>query len=193
MLLGLTISSNPLVLALTIFAATFVLEDATMVAAGLLAANGMIPAPMAFLALYAGIVVSDWGLYGLGAAARTSEAARRIVGESRIAKARTWLRGRLLPTLIGVRLLPGSRFPAYAASGFLRIPFRPFAAITATMSLLWTAPIFTSVLVFGMHAAMLGPWKYAGGVLFCSVIIFGPSLWLRRARSDGRAWLASRV
>src|SRR5215471_11759136 len=99
MLLGLTISTNPAVLALAIFAATFLLEDATMVAAALLAASGMIPAPLAFAALYAGIVVSDWGLYGLGAAARSSSLARRIVGEERITKAGTWLRGRLLQTL----------------------------------------------------------------------------------------------
>jgi membrane protein DedA with SNARE-associated domain len=193
MLPGLTISTNPAVLALAIFAATFLLEDATMVAAALLVASGMIAAPIAFIALYAGIVVSDWGLYGLGAVARSSSVARRIVGDDRIAKARTWLRGRLLPTLIGVRLLPGSRFPAYTASGFLRVPFRPFAAITAAMSLVWTAAIFTSVLIFGAHAAMLGPWKYTGCALFGAAIIFGPSLWLRRSHRACPAGLASRV
>jgi membrane protein DedA with SNARE-associated domain len=164
-----------------------------MVAAALLAASGMIAAPLAFVALYGGIVVSDWGLYGLGAAARSSLFARRIVGEDRITRARSWLRGNLLPTLIGVRLLPGSRFPAYTASGFLRVPFRPFAAITAAISLVWTAAIFTSVLVFGAHAAMLGPWKYAAGAAFGAVIIFGPSLWLRRSQRECPAGLPSRV
>ena len=193
MLLGLTISTNPVVLALAIFAATFLLEDATMVAAALLAASGMIAAPLAFIALYVGIVVSDWGLYGLGAAARSSPLARRVVGEDRIARARSWLRGRLLSTLIGVRLLPGSRFPAYTASGFLRVPFKPFAAITAAMSFIWTTAIFTSVLVFGAHAAMLGPWKYAACAGFGAAIIFGPSLWLRRSHRAYSAGLPSRV
>src|SRR5215472_15357178 len=187
MLLGVMISSNPAVLALAIFAATFLLEDATMVAAGLLAASGVIPAPLAFAALCSGIVISDWALYGLGAAARGSQFAQRIVGKDRIASARTWLQGRLLPTLIGVRLVPGSRFPAYTASGFLRIPFKPFATITAAVSLFWTSAIFVSVLTFGVHATMLGPWKYAGCALFGVAIIFGPSLWLRRSRQHSLA------
>ncbi len=193
MLLGLTISSDPIVLALAIFAATFFLEDATMVAAALLAASGMLPAPVAFVALYVGIVVSDWGLYGLGAVARSSELARRIISDDRISTARSWLRGRLLPTLIGVRLVPGSRFPAYTASGFLRVPFRPFAAITAMMSFVWTATIFTSVLLFGVHATMLGPWKYAAGALFAAAALFGPSLWIRFAHRGTRGELVCRV
>jgi membrane protein DedA with SNARE-associated domain len=193
MLLGHTISSNPGVLALAIFAGTFLLEDATMVAAALLAASGMLPAPVAFVALYAGIVVSDWGLYGLGAAARSSGIARRIIGEDRITKAGSWLRGRLLPTLIGVRLVPGSRLPAYTASGFLRVPFRPFAAITATMSFLWTATIFTSVLFFGVHAALLGPWKYAGCAMLGAIVIFGPSFWLRLAHRGSRIEVGCRA
>jgi membrane protein DedA with SNARE-associated domain len=179
MLLGLAIPSSHGFLALSVFAATFLVEDATMVAAALLAASGMLPVPVAFLALYSGIMVSDFGLYGLGAAARRSGLARSLVGEHRIARARLWLRGRLVPTLLGVRLIPGSRIPAYTASGYLRIPFRLFAAVTASITLVWTSTIFVTVLLFGAHVAMLGRWKYAVCAAFACVVLLLPSLWSR--------------
>jgi len=53
--------------AMLIVLGTFVLEDAATVLAAMQAQSGAVPLPVALLALYAGIILGDLGLYGLGA------------------------------------------------------------------------------------------------------------------------------
>lgn len=66
---------NPLVLAALLFVATFVLEEAAILLAAGLAAAGEMTSGLALASLCAGMVVSDWCLYGLGALAGSN---RRI-------------------------------------------------------------------------------------------------------------------
>lgn len=85
-----------------------------------------------------------------------------------MARGRRWLKRRLLPALVVARFLTGSRLPTYTASGFLRVPFAHFAAITAGAGIVWTAAMFTIVGLFGVAALdQLGPWTWviAAGLL----------------------------
>ncbi len=175
MLFGLHIGSSPEVLAISILVSTFFLEDAAIGYAALLAATGMIAPQLAFAVLFAGIYLGDVGLYFLGAAARRHERARRLIGEGRIAAARKWLRRRSVLALVGARMVPGSRLPIYAASGFLHMPFLTFAAATAAASLAWTGAIFSGIYAFGMHAAELfGDFKYAAAGIVAAAVLIGP-------------------
>lgn len=177
MIPSLLLGSTPETLALSILVSTFFLEDAAIGYAAFLAATGMIAPHFAFVVLFLGIYVGDVGLYFLGAAARRFERARVFIGERRIHHARKWLRRRSLLTLVGARIVPGSRLPIYAASGFLHIPFMTFASTTAAATFAWTAAIFSAIYAFGMHATQLfGEFKYVAAFIIVAIILGGPFL-----------------
>ncbi|MEI9887110.1 MAG: VTT domain-containing protein [Rhizomicrobium sp.] len=177
MIFGIHIGSSPETLALSILVSTFFLEDAAIGYAALLATTGMIAPHLAFAVLFLGIYVGDIGLYFLGAAARRFERARLFIGEGRIMTARKWLRHRSVLTLIGARVVPGSRLPIYAASGFLHLPFMTFASTTAAATLAWTGAIFSGIYAFGMHATELfGEFKYGAVAVVALIVIGGPFL-----------------
>jgi len=171
----LSLGMNPITIAVMIFATTLVLEDAASVGAALLASMGLISVPLALGALSAGIFAGDLGLYGLGRLALTNEWARAHIGEARRARGQRWLENRLLPTLIAARFLPGARLPVYTASGYLKVPFALFAAITAGASLAWTGTIFLIVYLLGAAALELAePWKWLIGALVLATAVIVP-------------------
>ncbi|NVN41707.1 hypothetical protein HUK82_14220, partial [Ameyamaea chiangmaiensis] len=67
----------PWLQALAIVIGTFILEDAATVLTGMAVQAGSVALATALPALYAGIILGDIGLYGLGAAAARWPAARR--------------------------------------------------------------------------------------------------------------------
>lgn len=179
----LTLGSSPWAIALAIMLATFVLEDVATIAAAFLAATGEVAPAVALSALFVGIFAGDLGLYGLGAAARTREWARNLIGQRRMVKGRTWLKRRYVPALIGARFMPGFRLPTYAASGFLNLPFWPFASVAAGAGMVWTTLIFGLVFFFGvMIVENLGVWRWALGAALLILILAGPALAERFAR-----------
>lgn len=188
MLFGYHIGSSPEMLALSIFISTFALEDAAIGYAALLAATGMIAPGFAFSVLFSGIYLGDVGLYFLGAAAQRYEPVRARIGERRILEARKWLRNRAVLTLIGARLVPGSRLPVYLASGFLHLPLAMFASATAAATFVWTVAIFSAIYGFGLHATELfGQYKYSAVVVVAAVVLGAPLLssrfFAKRART----------
>ena len=171
----LALGSNPWAIALAIVLATFVLEDVATIAAALLAADNMIPAQVALMALFAGIFAGDLILYRIGAAARTREWVRDLIGERRIAKGRQWLKRRYISALIGARFMPGFRLPTYTSSGFLGLPFWPFAGVAASAGLAWTTFVFSLVFFFGlMIVEYLGVWRWALAAALLALILLGP-------------------
>lgn len=181
----LALGSSPWAIALAIVLATFVLEDVATVAAALLAADHMITPSLALTALFAGIFVGDCLLYGLGAAARTREWARRFIGDQRMAKGRAWLKRRYIPALIGARFMPGLRLPTYTSSGFLNLPFVPFALVAAAAGIVWTTVLFSLVFFFGvMTVEHLGAWRWSIAVVFAILIFAAPHIVQRFAPDD---------
>lgn len=184
----LALGSAPWAIALAIVLATFVLEDAATIGAALLAAAGAIPPALALAALFAGIFMGDLALYGLGAAARTREWARRLIGERRMIKGRKWLKRRYITALIGARFMPGFRLPTYTASGFLGLPFWPFAGVAAGAGLAWTSIVFSLVFFFGlMFVEHLGVWRWALAAILFALMLVGPAIAERFIRSDEEA------
>jgi membrane protein DedA with SNARE-associated domain len=179
----LALGSSPWAIAFAIILATFVLEDVTTIAAAFLAATGVVAPPLALAALFVGIFMGDLGLYGLGAAARTRRWARSLIGEARMAKGRSWLKRRYLTALVGARFMPGFRLPTYAASGFLNLPFWPFAGVAAAAGFVWTTLVFSLVLFFGvMVVEQLGVWRWALAAVLLAFMLAGPTLAERFAR-----------
>lgn len=171
----LALGSNPWAIAAAIVLATFILEDVATVAAALLAADNTITPSLALAALITGIFVGDCLLYGLGAAARTQRWAKRFIGDERMAKGRAWLKRRYVPALIGARFMPGLRLPTYTSSGFLNLPFAPFALVAAAAGIVWTTLLFTLVFVFGvMTVEHLGVWRWSIAAIFAILILVAP-------------------
>ena len=170
--LVVSLGTNPFALAAAIILTTFVLEDAASIGAALLAAAGVIPVPLAMTALAIGIFVGDLGLYALGYAARSQRWARDRIGDERIDRGRLWLSKRLFTALIVARFIPGTRLPAYAASGYLRVPFARFVTITAGASVVWMLVVFAVVMSIGADALIaFGPWKWLIGVALLLILI----------------------
>jgi membrane protein DedA with SNARE-associated domain len=155
---------HPLFLIPAISLVSMFLEDPTIVAVGILSATGIIAPPVALGALYVGIVCGDCLFYGLGRYARAHPRLERYIHHTAMDPVRVWLEAKYVITLFTARFIPGSRLPTYAASGFIRIPFRHFLLISLAATTLWTTTLFLLAYVFGNVAAMWveqGQWPLA--------------------------------
>lgn len=157
-------SSDPIFISIALGLFTFVLEDAATTIGALLAAMHVVPVSYVLISLYVGIVVGDFGLYGLGWLAARNEHARRYVSEKRIGQAQQWLENRLFSTLIGVRFAPGIRLPTYTGAGFLGVSFTKFASVVLIAAGVWTIALFAAIYFFGQLVIELaGTWGWIVG------------------------------
>jgi membrane protein DedA with SNARE-associated domain len=163
--------SRPLQAA-TIIAGTFVLEDAATLLAAMQVAAGSVSLPLALGALYAGIVLGDLGLYGLGALSARHPWARRLVPKRRQDLGHDWVSQRVIPLVLVSRFVPGLRLPTYTTLGFLRAPILQFAAAAIGATLVWTSGLFYISLKLGaLMLRYLGIWRWAGLAVFCVLLI----------------------
>ncbi len=134
-----------------VFMATFVLEDAAAVGAGLLLANGSLAWPFAFTSCFFGIWLGDAGLYALARMVGRGwfERSRWQKYSKEVARSEEWFTRRGTPILIFSRILPGTRLPTYLAAGFLRVPAPRFLLITGLAALAWTFVILFLTQAFG--------------------------------------------
>ncbi|MCA9695227.1 MAG: VTT domain-containing protein [Nannocystaceae bacterium] len=179
------LAADPWLCAAALAVATLALEDAVTVAAGLLAAEGLVSAPVALAGLWIGIIGGDLWLYGLGALASRRPWARRLVGEANIARGRGFLDRNLVVTLVSARSIPGMRLPTYAASGFVGVSLARFTLIACVAVAIWTTAFFYVVRGFGVVAGrLLGSWSWAVGALLLLVAMVVPRVLARRARGS---------
>jgi membrane protein DedA with SNARE-associated domain len=163
--------SKPLQAAAIIFG-TFVLEDAATLLAAMQVASGGLSLPLALGALYAGIVLGDLGLYGLGNLSAMHPWAQRLVPKRRQDIGRDWVSHRVVPLVLVSRFIPGLRLPTYTTLGFLRAPLWKFTVAAVAATLVWTSGLFFVSLKLGMLMLhYLGIWRWAGLAVFCLILI----------------------
>ncbi len=180
-----TLAETPMLLAVLIVLATFILEDAATIAAALLAAEGFIDPTLGLTALYIGIVLGDLMLYGIGRYAAGHPRAVRFVGQRRIKRGRDWLHHRLAPALIGARFLPGMRLPTYIASGFLKVSFFRFTMIAIAATAAWTGIFYLLIFTYGSYVIdFFGEWAWVIGVALLLNVIFLPRRLEKRRDRD---------
>lgn len=164
----------PLLQALVIILATFVLEDAATVLAAMQVADGSLSVGVALGALYVGIVLGDLGLYGLGvAASRIGFIARRLPPR-RTDMVRGWIAGRVFKVVLISRFLPGLRLPTYTTCGYVRADLRAFTLATVLATAVWTSGLFTLSLYVGEWlTAYFGAWRWlgAGGFVLALIVL----------------------
>jgi membrane protein DedA with SNARE-associated domain len=164
----------PFAKAAGVFLATFVLEDAAAIGAGLLLATGGISWPAAFAACFLGIWMGDAGLYSLARYAGRGwferSALRRFAPQ--VAQSERWFAARGSTILVASRLLPGARLPAYLAAGFLRVPLPRFLLVTGLAACGWTAGVLLLAQSFGARLPRwLGAYKHGGLLLLAAAAV----------------------
>jgi membrane protein DedA with SNARE-associated domain len=163
---------DPLLQGIVIVLGTFVLEDAATVLAAMDVQTGHVSLGVALSSLYAGIVLGDLGLYGLGMLAAKVPWAQRWAPPDKLRPSRDWLGTHVFKVVFISRFLPGARLPTYTACGFLGADFGRFALATVLATGLWTSMLFSVSLHVGrLLMEYLGDWRWVGMAGFALTII----------------------
>jgi membrane protein DedA with SNARE-associated domain len=178
----------PLWQAAGFFVATFILEDAAAIGAGLLLAAGQISWHAAFSACFLGIWLGDVGLYALArfAGREWFERSSFRKHSAKVACSEKWFAERGTLILIFSRAVPGARLPTYLAAGFLRVPLPRFLFVTGAAAFVWTFIILFLAQTFGERVVS---WlsHYKSG----SLLAVGAGILLLATFQFGRRALAS--
>lgn len=163
---------SPVFQAGAIIVGTFVLEDAATVAAAMQVEQGALSAPLALAALYAGIVLGDLGLYGLGRLGANVPWISRRLPPRRQETIRAWISGRIFNVVLVSRFLPGLRLPTYTTCGFVGADLRQFILAAVVATTCWTSLLFLTSMKMGQFLMdHLGAWRWAGAAGFVVFII----------------------
>jgi membrane protein DedA with SNARE-associated domain len=149
----LTLGQQPILLAVLLFAATFVVEDGATIAAGVMVAQTGIDPAVPLAAVVMGTAVGDIALYGLGRWGGSTAFGIKLRSRSDVVRAEQWIAGRALMMVFAARFLPGSRLPVFIASGLIAAPFVPVVAIIAVTTPFWTGGLFTMAWLAGEAGA----------------------------------------
>lgn len=124
-------------------------EDITMVVVGVLAADGLIPIPVAFISIYVGIAIGDAVLYSLGAFARTHPKLAHYIEHDFTAPLRVWLENSYEFKIFSGHFVPGFRFTTFVASGFFRFSLSKYIPMAVAGGLILETTLFTVSYWFG--------------------------------------------
>lgn len=189
-------------LMVAIFFGTFVSEDLTCIAAGLLAATGRIDFLSATAASYAGILVGDSAIFALGyfygRPLLLHRWARWIVSERSLARAGHLFHRHGVWIVLLSRFIPGTRTATYFSAGAIHAPALVFLGVFALASLIWT-PLLVGLSFFlgrGLVDLYATYEAFAlPGLLFAGLVLYGffnyflPLLTWRGRRSLRGKWM----
>ncbi|MGC9369767.1 MAG: VTT domain-containing protein [Paracoccaceae bacterium] len=171
-LLG-TVSSRSAEMIL-LFLMPFLREDVAIVAGGLLVVEHRLPFSLALASLYAGIIASDFLLYGLGKLARRSARVRRLLLRPRLERIGERLSEHLAAAMIVARIVPGLIFPVYVGCGLLGVRIRVFAPITLMTGALYLPVLLWAVIRFGEQVlSQVGYWTWIAVMVALVAITVG--------------------
>ncbi len=166
-------SDSIILLSLAVMLCAFLLEDATTIIVGVLAADGTVSISTALIALYAGILFGDLVLYGVGSLARTHPRLAHYVDHEFTAPFREWLAGRYTPIIFSGHLVPGLRLTTYVASGFFRFPFSKYIPIAMASGVVLETILFTLSYVFGsVSATWISGVRWGVAALFILTLFY---------------------
>lgn len=164
---------SPPILAALLFAATFVLEEAAILLGAGLTAAGELNAGVAIAAVGAGIIVSDWLLYGLGALAVRHRRMAAWIPPEKLDQGRRLLQRSTLVAGLLARLVPWLLFPVFVASGFFGVGFRRFAAVNGMIAIVYTSLLFFGAFeIFASMIERLGGWTWLVGAALLLALIW---------------------
>jgi membrane protein DedA with SNARE-associated domain len=171
--------SAPFGPACAIILAVFIQEDVTTVTVGMMAAEHLVPVPLAIVSLMIGAILNDLGLYGIGRLAITHRGLHRWVTHEKRLPLRSWLGDHLVSTVVTTQFLPGMRLPIYAACGFFALPFLRFAGAVVGVVIVWSPLLFAAAYFYGEYTlAWFGFWRWPIALAAVMMLAFaGRSHW----------------
>lgn len=183
--IGGNVDSTALLL-LAIILCAFLIEDITTVIVGVLAADGIISVPVAFIFIYIGIIIGDTALYSLGAFARTHPRLARYINHDFTSPFRSWLENNYSFKVFSGHFVPGLRFTTFVASGFFRFSLSKYIPMAIAGGLILETILFSVSYWFGSFSS-----KWAGEVRWGIAAVFLLVLFFI-ARNNIRAYKANR-
>lgn len=152
---------------------SMLLEDVSVVFAGVMAADRYISPLVAVPAVIFGVAVTDFLFYGIGSYARTHPWLQSFVEHERAAPFKNWIHDELLTTVLTARFLPGFRLPIFLACGFFGVPWKRFAPIVFISDVLWSVVLFTIAYLFGFFTfGWLGVFRWPIVLLVAGIAFF---------------------
>lgn len=136
-----------LVLMLVILVCTFVAEDPTCLASGLLVAQGLIGFLPAMLACLIGIFIGDSVLYMLGRflgrPVLRKAPFKWIISEQEVDRMSDWFdkNPKGFALIVSSRFIPGSRVPTFVAAGIMKLNMGKLIALFFIAAAVWTPPL----------------------------------------------------
>lgn len=138
---------------LLIIVATFISEDATVIAVGLAIAHQQIDLGVGLIGCFIGIAVGDGGLYLIGRVF-----GRRIlrwpfirawISEASLERWGRWFDRHTVKAVFLARVIPGTRLPTYVAAGLLSRSTHHFLIWAAVAAFLWTPVVLALAIILG--------------------------------------------
>ena len=164
--------ANPMLLAVGLILATFILEDAATTAGAFLAAQSVMPPELAFGAVLSGIIIGDAAIYGLGFSAQSHPRVKSFLDKRNLLPDNDVIDRHMAIAVITARFLPGFRFPTYVLCGFLKMSFPLFMAIIIVAVGVWTTVLFWVVYQIGEAVMHIPPYLVFGVYIGVIVAIY---------------------
>jgi len=164
----------------------FAYEDLAIVLGAYVVVNNIMPVGLVVLCIYAGMVASDFALYGIGAGARRVPWLTRLAVDDRVRGFAAMLQRNLFGIVALCRVVPGAVFIAFVACGWARVPLARFTAASLIVSALYLPLMLCIVIVFGDALDdRVGWWTWpALFVLLASLGFFRQRVFGLRAQPD---------
>jgi len=124
-------------------------EDLAIVLGGYAVVNHFMPVIPVVLSIYAGMIISDFALYGIGVGARYFPWLGDYAVNDSVRRFGHTLDRNLFGLVALCRLVPGLEFIAFVACGWARVPFSRFVVASFLVSALYLTIALYLVVVFG--------------------------------------------
>ncbi len=150
-----------------IILATFISEDATVIAVGLLIASGRMDFSVGLIGCFLGITLGDGALYMIGRfvgrPALRWPLVRRWLPETSLDRWGRWFDKHTIAAVFIARAVPGTRLPTYLAAGMLSRKTHHFLFWAGLAAVLWTPALLIIAIMIGpkllgaFHDTLGGP------------------------------------
>jgi len=188
------------VMVLLIILGTFISEDLTVIAVGLLLVTGQIDYGVAILGCFLGIVLGDYGLWALGRFGGSRlvrfRLFRRFLSEDQLEHWGRVLGRHTAKAVFLSRMLPGTRVPMYIAAGVVPGHNKKFLFWVTVAVGIWTPTLLVLTGLIGpkllgfFETIFHGPWAILAAFLVLVIILRIASL---EATEIGRARLRAGI
>ena len=185
---------------LLIILGTFISEDLTVIAVGLLLVTGQIDYGVALLGCFLGIVLGDYGLWALGRFGGTRllrvPLFKRLISEQQLEHWGRVLGRHTAKAVFLSRMLPGTRLPMYIAAGIVPGHNRKFLFWVTIAVGIWTPTLLVLTALIGpkllgfFETIFHGPWAILAAFIVLVALLRIASL---EATEIGRARLRAGI